>query len=130
MKYLCLAYRDEAVWDAMPRADYERIVGEILDYREELRRGGNFIYADAVQPARTAATIRVRDAGTTVTDGPYAETKEQLGGFYLIEATDLDQAIQLVSAIPSAPLATIEVRSLKELDVLYPRSKSRAFRAG
>ncbi len=130
MRYLCLAYRDESVWDEMPRADYERLVGEILDYREELRRGGNFIYADAVQPARTAATIRVREAETTVTDGPYAETKEQLGGFYLIEADDLNQAIDLAARIPSAPLATIEVRPLKELDSLFPGKRRQPALAG
>ena len=120
MKYLCLVYRDEATWNALPGADYRQLVDDLLDYREELRQNGHLLYADALQPARTATTLRVREGAMTVTDGPFVETKEQLGGFYLIEANDLDQVVRIAATIPSAPLATIEVRPLKELEALYP----------
>lgn len=116
MKYLCLVYRDEQVWDALPRREYHELVDEILDYREELRSGGQFIAADAVQNAHTATTVRVRDGKPIVTDGPYAETKEQIGGFYILEARDLNEAIRVAAKIPSARLGIVEIRPIKALD--------------
>lgn len=116
MKYLCLVYRGEQEWDALPRREYHALVDEILEYREELRAGGHFIAADAVQHAHTATTVRVRDGKPIVTDGPYAETKEQIGGFYLLEARDLNDAIRVVANIPSARLGIIEIRPIKELE--------------
>src|SRR5690349_18937599 len=84
MKYLCLVYQVESDIEAMPQREYERIVDEVLFYREELRESGNYITSSPLQPVREAMTIRVRNGKVSVTDGPFAETREQLGGFYLI----------------------------------------------
>ncbi|MGH2558549.1 MAG: YciI family protein [Thermomicrobiales bacterium] len=127
MKYLCLVYRDEKEWDALPEREYDAIVAEILAYREELRQSGRFIVSDALQHVQTATTIRVRNGQVSITDGPFAETNEQLGGFYLINAGDLNEAIRVASKIPSARLATVEVRPIKELNPKQPRATDRRF---
>ena len=116
MKYLCLVYLDEQTWNALSRSEYDALVGEILDFRAELRSNGRLIVADALQHVQPATSLRVRNGTVAVTDGPFAETKEQLGGFYLIDAEDLNDAIRLASRIPSARLGTVEVRPIKELD--------------
>jgi hypothetical protein len=115
MKYLCLIYHDEAAIDAMPASEYNAIVAETLAYRDELRQGGHYITSSPLQPVHTATTVRVRGGRASVTDGPFAETREQLGGFYLIEARDLNEAIRLTSKMPPARVGSIEVRPLKEL---------------
>jgi hypothetical protein len=115
MTYLCLVYHEEATIDALPASEYDAIVAETLAYREELRRGGHYITSSPLHPVHTATTIRVRDGKMSITDGPFAETREQLGGFYLIEARDLDEAIRLASKMPPARVGSIEVRPLKEL---------------
>jgi hypothetical protein len=115
MKYLCLIYHDEAAIDAMPASEYNAIVAETLAYRDELRQGGHYITSSPLQPVHTATTVRVRGGRASVTDGPFAETREQLGGFYLIEARDLNEALRLVSKMPPARVGSIEVRPLKEL---------------
>ena len=114
MKYLCLVYHEEPKIEALPQSEYAAIVDEVLDYREELRKSGHYITSSPLESVRTAATIRVRNGKVSVTDGPFAETKEQLGGFYLIEARDLNDAIQVASKMPPARLGCIEVRALKE----------------
>ena len=114
MKYLCLVYHEESTIDALPKSEYDAIMGEVLAYREELRRGGHYITSSALQYVQAATTIRVRDGRLSVTDGPFAETREQLGGFYLIEARDLNEAIRLASKMPPARLGSIEVRPIKE----------------
>ncbi len=116
MKYLCLVYLDEQAWDAMPKSDYDALTGEILDYRDELRQSGHFVASEALQRAHTATMIRVLNGRVAITDGPYAETKEQVGGVYLIDAEDLNEAIRLAAKIPSARHASIEVRPIKELN--------------
>ncbi|MBA2459962.1 MAG: YciI family protein [Gemmatimonadales bacterium] len=116
MKYLCLIYSDEKLVQAMPSAQWDALVSEHVDYDEELRRSGHFIASEALQAVQTATVIRVRNGRLATTDGPYAETKEQLGGFYLIEARDLNEAIQVASRIPSARLGGIEVRPIMELE--------------
>jgi hypothetical protein len=115
MKYLCLIYHDEAAIDAMPAREYNAIVAETLAYRDELRQGGHYITSSPLQPVHTATTVRVRGGRASITDGPFAETREQLGGFYLIEARDLNEALRLVSKMPPARVGSIEVRPLKEL---------------
>jgi hypothetical protein len=115
MKYLCLVYHQEADVAALPEREYDAIVEEVLDYREELRRGGHYIASSPLQSVQTAATIRVRKGRMFITHGPFAETKEQLGGFYLIEARDLNDAIRLASRMPPARLGCIEVRPIQEL---------------
>jgi hypothetical protein len=114
MKYLCLVYHEEATIDALPASEYDAIMRDVLAYREELRRGGHYIVSSPLQPVRAATTVRVRGGAVSVTDGPFAETKEQLGGFYLIEAGDLDEAIRLATQMPPARVGSIEVRPLDE----------------
>lgn len=114
MKYLCLVYHEEAKIDALPASEYDAIVREVLAYRDELRQGGHYITSSPLESVRAATTIRVRSGKVSVTDGPFAETREQLGGFYLIEARDLNEAIRLASQMPPARLGCIEVRPLKE----------------
>ena len=116
MKYLCLVYHDEATVDALPEEERAAIVGDVLDYREELRQGGHYVASSPLQPVRTATTIRVRNGRVSITDSPFAETREQLGGFYLIETRDLNDAIRLASRMPPARVGSIEVRPLQELD--------------
>jgi hypothetical protein len=114
MKYLCLVYVEEKQLDALPKGELDACVDESLDYDEVLRKSGHYIASDALQPVQTATTIRLRNGKPFTTDGPFAETKEQLGGFYLLEAKDLDDAIRVASKIPPARLGCIEVRPIKE----------------
>ncbi len=114
MKYLCLAYEAEETFHAMSRSEWDALRKETLVYAEALQRSGHLILTNALQSARTAATLRVRNGKLSVTDGPFAETKEQLGGFFLINARDLNEAIQVASKWPSARLGNIEVRPVEE----------------
>ena len=108
MKYLCLVYLDENKLDAVPDRECKAC-------GEALRQSGHHIAAEALQSVHTATTVRVRNGNVSVTDGPFAETKEQLAGFYLIDAKDLNEAIQLASKIPPARVGSIEVRPTREL---------------
>ena len=110
MKYLCLVYLDDEKWSAVPDT-------ECAQYGKGLRDSGHWVTGQALQPRHTATTVRVRNGQLAVTDGPFAETKEQLAGFYMIEARDLNEAIQLASKIPPARTGSIEVRPVRELDV-------------
>jgi len=113
MKYLCLAYEEETKLNALTQAEWDALRDETLTYLEGLRQKGQVLTAEALQSVRTATTVRVRSGKLSVTDGPFAETKEQLGGFFLIEAEDLDEAIQIASRWPSARLGSIEVRPIE-----------------
>ena len=115
MKFLFLIYHDESVLDALAEGEMQTLVDSALDYDEQIRQSGHYIVSNALQRARTARTIRVRRGKVSTTDGPFAETKEQLGGFIVIEVRDLDEAIQAVSRIPLARRGSIEVRPIKEL---------------
>jgi hypothetical protein len=115
MKYLCLVYQDEEKIDAMPQDEYDEIMNDVFAYRDELRLNGHYIASSPLQSVQSATTIRVRHGKMTITDGPYAETREQVGGFYLIEATDLNDAIRVASKMPPARIGTIEIRPLKEV---------------
>lgn len=110
MKYLCLVYLEATQLDAVPDSDCKA-------YGDKLRESGHAIAAEALQPVHTATTVRVRNGKMSVTDGPFAETKEQLAGFYLIDARDLNEAIQWASKIPPARTGSIEVRPVRELSV-------------
>ena len=114
MKYLCLAYEQERVLDALSRDEWDALRKETLDYVGELQRNGRLVVAHALQSVRTATTVRVRQGRLSTTDGPFAETKESLGGFFLIEARDLNEAIQVAARWPSARLGSIEVRPIEE----------------
>jgi hypothetical protein len=114
MKYLCLVYSDEAMLHSLPDSPED---SECHEYDQELGRSGHRIAAEALEPVRTAATVRVRNGNISVTDGPFAETKEQLAGFYLVESRDLNEAIQLASKIPAARVGSVEVRPVRQLQV-------------
>jgi len=115
MKYLCLVFIDENKLAALSASESQSLDDESLAYDDTLRHSGHLIAAQALQQSRSAATVRVKGGKVLVTDGPFAETKEQVGGFILLEARDLNEAIQLASKIPVARLAAIEVRAIKEL---------------
>ena len=121
MKYLCLVYYDEQTLDAMPRDEFAVFSQEHVALDEDLIKNGHSIAAEALQPVQTAVTVRMRNGKLSTTDGPFAETKEQLGGFYLIEAADLNEAIQIAARIPSARLGSIEVRPIWDLRQDEPR---------
>ena len=113
MKYLCLAYEEESRLNSLSRNEWDLLRRETLDYVEELRQKGYLITAEPLQSVQTAATVRVRNGRLSVTDGPFAETKETLGGFFLVNARDLNEAIRIASRWPSARLGSIEVRPLE-----------------
>ena len=112
MKYLLLIYDNEANRAGMSEAEQGKIFQEYMDYSSQIRKSGNYIGGEALQPTATASTVRVKNGKTLTTDGPFAETREQLGGFYLVEGKDLDEAISLAARIPSARMGSIEVRPI------------------
>jgi hypothetical protein len=115
MKYACLVYLVEAEMGTMSRQEADACIDESLAYDAALRRSGHLIVAQALQPIEAATTVRVRNGRLSATDGPFAETKEQLGGFLLIEARDLNEAIQIAARVPMARRGSIEVRPVREL---------------
>ena len=115
MKYLCLICA-ETVMEQMSEADAERHYEEYRVFTEEIRRSGHFLAANRLEPPAAATTVRVRGGKVTATDGPFAETKEQLGGYYVIEARDLNEAIRVASRIPGARIGCVEVRPIAEDD--------------
>ena len=117
MKYLCLVYYAESEINAMSKSDWEALNRECIACGEGLRASGHMIGGEALQPTHTATTVRVRNGNASTTDGPFAETREQLAGFYLIEARDLNDAIQVAAKIPPARLGSIEVRPVRDLVV-------------
>lgn len=114
MKFLCLAYEEQRKLDDLSQSEWQALRRETLDYVEALQKSGTLLLAHPLQSATTAATVRVRDAKVAVTDGPFAETKEQIGGFFLIDARDFDEAVEIASKWPSARLGTIEVRPIED----------------
>jgi hypothetical protein len=115
MKYVCLVYLVESEMNAMTRTEAQACTEESLAYDDSLRRAGHLVVAHALQPVETATTIRVRSGKLSATDGPFAETKEQLGGFLLIDARDLNEAIQVASKVPMARHGSIEIRPIRQL---------------
>jgi len=120
MKYLCLVFYDEKNLDALSPAESDELDRQSLGYDVFLRQNGHFLAAQALQPVHSAATVRIKNGKVTVTDGPFAETREQIGGFILIEAQDMNEAIQLASRIPPLRLGGVEVRPIKELNPSAP----------
>jgi hypothetical protein len=110
MKYLCLVYLDKEHWSACPD-------NLCAAYGQNLRESGHLVAAEPLQPIHTATTVRIRNGNLLVTDGPFAETKELLAGFYLVEAKDLNEATRLAAGIPPAKYGSIEVRPVRELQV-------------
>ncbi len=113
MKYICLAYEEERILNALSKDEWDGLRAETLDYIGELQKSGRLISAEPLRSVRSATTVRVRNGKASVTDGPFAETKEQLGGFFLIEARDLNEAIQVATRWPSARFGSIEVRPIE-----------------
>ena len=114
MRYLCLIYEDEKNWGTMPKEQADAMMGEYFAFTEGIKKTGHYVGGEALQPTQSASTVRVRGGKVSTTDGPFAETKEQLGGYYLINAKDLNDAIQVASKIPSSRLGSIEVRPIME----------------
>ena len=114
MKYLCLIYDDESEWAKFPKDLRDKYMGEYTAFGDSIKQSGQYVGANQLQPTSAATTVRIRNGKVSTTDGPYAETKEQLGGYYLIEAKDLNDAIQVASRIPSAKSGSIEVRPIVE----------------
>lgn len=116
MKYLCLIYDDEKTVGKMPKAEMDAFMGDYFAFTENAKKSGHYLSGNALQPVQTATTVRVRGGKVSTTDGPFAETKEQLGGYYLIEARDLNDAIQVAAKIPSAKIGSVEVRPIQEFN--------------
>jgi hypothetical protein len=116
MKYLCPIYDEEKKRGVMSKSESDILMGEYFAFTDEIQRSGHYVAGEALQSVQTAATVRVRNGNVSTTDGPFAETKEQLGGYYLINARDLNDAVQVASKIPSARLGSIEVRPIKEFN--------------
>jgi hypothetical protein len=114
MKYLCLIYDEEKTLAGMSKAETEAFMGEYFAFTDAIKKSAHYIGGEALQPVHTATTVRVRNGKMSATDGPFAETREQLGGYYLIEAKDLNDAIQVAARIPSARIGSVEVRPVED----------------
>ena len=115
MRFLFTIYHDESELDALSKGERQALIDSALDYTEEIRRSGHYIVSNALQPGSTARTIRVCGSKVATTAGPFAETTEQLGGFFLVEAKDMDEACALASRFPPGRIGVIEVRPVREL---------------
>jgi hypothetical protein len=115
MRYLCLVYADEAALNALPQPEVDALIDETLATNQALAESGQLVLAQALEQVEAATTVRVRNRRLSATDGPFAETHEQLGGFLLIEARDLNEAIQIAGRLPSARLGSVEVRPVIDL---------------
>lgn len=116
MRYLCLIYDEEKKVSSMSKSDSDAFMGEYFAFTDGIKKSGHYLGGEALQPVQTATTVRVRNGKMSTTDGPFAETKEQLGGYYLIEARDLNDALQVAAKIPSAKLGSVEVRPIQEFN--------------
>ena len=116
MKYLCLIYGDEKIWATMSKDEGERIMKEYFDFTDDIKKSGHMLAGESLLPTASATTVRVRNGKLGTTDGPFAETKEQLGGYYIVECEDLDQAIEAAAACPGARHGSMEVRPIVGLE--------------
>jgi hypothetical protein len=117
MQYLLLIYDPEAAWTTMPEAERNQMHADYMSFTKAIQASGHLRAGDALQPTHTATTVRVRDGKISTTDGPFAETREQLGGYYLIEAKDLDEATGIAARIPSARFGSIEIRPVMNFTI-------------
>jgi hypothetical protein len=115
MRYLCMIFASDAQMATVPPAELAAFVNEHLDYDDRLRASGHFVESEALEAASTAAVVRVRNGRLSVTDGPFIETNEQLGGFYLVEAASEQEAVRLAAGIPSSRVGSVELRPVLEL---------------
>jgi hypothetical protein len=114
MRFICLGYADEKMWDKFSKSEAEAVMEECFVYDDELRKKGHFAGGDALQNSPTAKTLRSKSGKVVVTDGPYAETKEQLGGLLILEAKDMNEAVELISKHPAVRFSTFEIRPANE----------------
>jgi hypothetical protein len=115
MRYACLIYDDEKKMATRPKTEADAFSGEYYQFTEAIKKSGQYVGGEALHPVQTATTLRNRGGKLSTTDGPFAETREQLGGFYLIEARDLNEAIQVASRIPSVKTGTVEIRPVVDM---------------
>jgi hypothetical protein len=115
MRFMVTIYQDESVLEAVPEQETQALVDSAIEYAEDLQRSGHYVASDALQPAATARTIRVRGGTVSTAASPFAETKDQLGGFFLIEAKDMDEACAVAARFPPARIAVLEIRPVREL---------------
>ena len=125
MKYICLGYLDEKQWETMSESDQNALIDQCFAYDDVLRKDGHFVGGEALQSARNATTLRCHNGKASITDGPYAETKEQLGGLLILEATDLNHAIQLMSKHPGLKAGPFEIRPAEDLTEMIRQSERR-----
>ncbi len=114
MKYALLIYENEAAWESRPKEEGDKLMADYNTFTESITKSGHILGGEALLPVSTATTVTVRSGEALTTDGPFAETKEQLGGFYLVEAKDLDEAVEIAARIPSSTYGSIEVRPVME----------------
>jgi len=114
MKYLCLIYSEEVQWDKFKKDEIEKMMLGYREFTAGIMQSGHYVDGNRLHPAHAATTVRVRNGKVSTTDGPFAETKEQLGGYYMVQAKDLNEAIQLASRIPGASYGSVEVRPIME----------------
>src|ERR1017187_3407896 len=124
MQYLLMIYQNEAEYAKIDPATLQKVFEEYGAFTQGIVKSGNFKAGDRLQPTTTATTVRIRDGKTLTTDGPFAETREQLGGYYLVEAKDLDEASKIAARIPGARVGSIEVRPVMAMPADYPRPKA------
>jgi len=128
VKYICLGYIDESKWEGIPENERNAMIDECFTYDDELRKNGHFAGGEALQSARNAATLRFQNGKVSITDGPFTETKEQLGGILVLEANDLNHAIQLMSKHPGVKAGPFEIRPAADLSEMIRESEHRRFR--
>jgi hypothetical protein len=121
MKFMLLVYNDPALLDAMPASQFDSEMRDCLDHADELQSTGSLLESQQLEPVRTARSVRVRGGKLTVTDGPFAETKEILGGFNIIEAENIDEAVRIASAFPWIKTGCIEVRPVRDIGAVATR---------
>jgi len=129
MKYLCLGYIDDSLWDTLPESEGNAVMDRCFAYQDELTRDGHFVSGELLQAPRNSATLRFRDGQVMVTDGPFAETKEQIGGIFFLEARDLNEAIQLVSRHPGLRIGPFEIRPVEDFGEAVRASEARRRKA-
>jgi hypothetical protein len=125
MKFVCLGYLDERRWDALAESDRTALMDACFAYDDELRKGGHFAGGEALQAARNAVTLRYRNGSVSATDGPFAETKEILGGILFLEAEDMDHAIRLMSKHPGVRVGPFEIRPAEDMTEIIRESEAR-----
>jgi hypothetical protein len=125
VKYICLGYMDPKKWETMSESEQNAMMDECFAYDDVLRKKGHFVSGEALQSARNAATLRWKNGKVSITDGPYAETKEQLGGILVLDAKDLNHAIQLMSKHPGVKAGPFEIRQVEDLTEMIRESERR-----